>query len=223
MSGLAKSAFKFLKDLEKNNNRDWFEKQKPQYLEYKERLKTIGEEVMAGLNKKDNIEKIKMWRIYRDVRFSKDKTPYKTNFSMGWIRAGKALRGGYHLHLKPGNSFVACGFFSPESKDLLHIRKQIQQDTAPLRKILKSAGIKKTFGGMLGEQVKSSPKGFDKTDPAIDLLRHKQFYFLHELKQAEVMDKNLDKEVVKVCQKVRPFFDYMSDILTSDLNGTPLF
>jgi len=222
MSKVSKDAFKFLRAIKKNNNREWFEKNKPDFKKYHEAFKQLGEDVKHGLNKKDVIDKVKTFRIYRDVRFSKDKTPYKTNFTMSWQREGKSRRGGYYLHIQPGNNFAGCGFFSPEPKDLLHIRKQIQQDPAPLRKILKSAAIKKTFGDMMGQQVKSSPKGFDKNDPAIDLLRYKQFYFMHEFTDAEVQSDNFDKELVKVLNKTRPYLNYMTDILTTDLNGASL-
>lgn len=222
MSKISKEAFKFLRAIKKNNNREWFEKNKKDYKNHFEAFKSFGEDVKEGLNKKDVIDKVKAFRIYRDVRFSKDKTPFKTNFAMGWQREGKSRRGGYYLHVQPGNSFAGCGFFSPEPKDLLHIRKQIQQDPAPLRKILKSAGIKKTFGELLGDKVKSSPKGFDKNDPAIDLLRYKQFFFMHEFSDAEVQSDNFDKEVVKVLNKTRPYLNYMTDILTTDLNGVSL-
>lgn len=219
MSKISKDAFKFLRAIKKNNNREWFEKNKADYKKHFEAFKAFGEDVKEGLNKKDVIDKVKAFRIYRDVRFSKDKTPYKTNMAMSWQREGKSRRGGYYLHVQPGNSFAGCGFFSPDAKDLMHIRKQIQQDPAPLRKILKSAGIKKTFGELMGEQVKTAPKGFDKNDPAIDLLRYKQFYFMHEFSDAEVQSNNFDKEVVKILNKTRPYIDYMTEILTTDLNG----
>ena len=126
------------------------------------------------------IDATKIFRIYRDVRFSEDKTPYHLHRSASFKRATEKLRGGYYLRVKRGESAIIGGFFGPDSSDMLHIRKQIQQDPSPLREIIASDEVTNYFGGLHGEQVKSAPRGFNKEDPAIDLLKYKQLLLRKE-------------------------------------------
>ncbi len=219
--------FKFLKDLKKNNDREWFNANKDRYTDAHENTIAFFDALIQEMNKHDDIETVSgkkcLMRIYRDIRFSKDKTPYRAYWMGGLSRSGKALRGGYFVSIVPGNeSHIGGGFYNPNSEDLRHIRKQIQQDPAPLRKILKSKSFKDTFGELRGEKLKTAPKGFDKEDPAIDLLRHKNMYVLKKFKDSELKKEGAVKEVAKTLKKVRPFFDHMSEILTTDLNGQSL-
>jgi len=223
MSQIDKSSFKFLKQIRANNNREWFNDNKDQFKVANENAKAFLESMKNEMNKIDEIEKTKLFRIYRDVRFSKDKTPYNSHFSMSMNRAGNFRRGGYYLRITPGDTIVACGFFNPEPKDLKLIRDHIAQDDKPLRKILKSKKFKDMFGELRGEQVKSSPRGFDKNHPAIDLLKYKQLLVHRNFKDKEVLSENFLKEVVKTYKAIMPFFDYMTDILTHDLDGVPLY
>ncbi len=220
---ISKKALKFLKDLAKNNDRDWFAKNKPIYEVEHANMKAFKDALGAKMEKYDNIEKNRLHRIYRDVRFSKDKSPYKNHFSGGLSRATKLLRGGYYWHVEPGNTMVGGGFFGPNPADLKLIRQNIAFDDKPLRKIMKSTKFKKYFGNFRGQTVKTAPKGFDKEHPAIDLLRFKQFYVLRTFTDKEVTDPKFLSEVVKTFMALRPFFDYMSEILTTDLNGVPLY
>ncbi len=224
--GLPKSAFTFLRALEKNNNRPWFNDHKDKYLAEHEKMLHFVELLLTEMNQLDELEpmtpKKSLFRIYRDVRFSKDKSPYKSHFSGRMRRATKWKRGGYYYHFEPGNSIIAGGFWNPSSDDIKHIRKQIASDSKPLRKVLASAPFKKLFGSLQGDQVKTAPKGFSKDHPDIDLLRHKQFLVYRHFTNTEVHDASFLKEVVKTFKGMRPFFDHMSDILTTDLNGTPL-
>ncbi|HAP68668.1 MAG TPA: TIGR02453 family protein [Flavobacteriales bacterium] len=220
---LDKSVFKFLKDLEKNNNRDWFAENKPKYLAANEHFKALAEEINEGMQKQDHLEKMKLYRIYRDVRFSKNKAPYKNSFSGGFARATKALRGGYYLHLQPdGNSMVGGGFWAPNKEDLQRIREEIDIDPAPLRKIINSASFKKHFGELQGQQLKSAPRDFPKDHPDIDLLRYKSFIVTKTFTDKEVQSPGFAKEVLKYFGATRPFFDYMSEVLTTDGNGVSL-
>ena len=134
-------------------------------------------QVETELNTFDSIEKTKVFRIYRDVRFSKNKAPYKNNFSGGFTREGKQRRGGFFFGLEPDISTVAGGFWNPESKDLKHIREGILRDETRYRKLLESKDIKDFFGGIQGDSLKTAPKGFDKTHPSIELVRNKQSTF----------------------------------------------
>jgi len=176
VKNITPSTLKFLKDIEKNNNRDWFTKNKERYKEEHAKFKEFANAIMDEMNKNDHIEDVKVYRIYRDVRFSKDKTPYKKHFAGGLKRATKKLRGGYFFHIQPGGkSFVAGGFWAPNPPDLKRIREEIAADDQPMRKIIKAASFKKMFGTLEGEGVKTAPKGYPKDHPAIDLLRKKQF------------------------------------------------
>ncbi|MEM9821375.1 MAG: DUF2461 domain-containing protein [Bacteroidota bacterium] len=217
-----KSLFKFLKDLDKNNNRPWFNENKDRYLVAQQSMKAFTETLVNEMSYHDNIEGIRLHRIYRDVRFSKDKTPYKARFSGGMKRATKWLRGGYYFHIQPGNSLLAGGFWGPNSPDLKRIRQEIAADAKPLRKIIKAAKFKKYFGELQGDQVKTAPKGYAKDHPNIDLLRYKQFLLIHPFTDEEVQQKNFMKELVKGYKNMRPFFDYMSEVLTTDSNGVPI-
>ena len=223
MTQIDKSALKFLKDIAKNNNRDWFTKNKPRYQEAQVNLKAFLADLEKEMNKNDEIEKTKLFRIYRDVRFSKDKTPYNGHFSMSLSRAGKFRRGGYFLKIKPGETFLAAGFWNPESSDMKLIRSHIASDAKPLRKIINSKKFKDYFGELEGEQLKSAPRGFDKDHKDLDLLRYKQFIVTKHFKDSEVTSDSFLKEIVKGYKNIRPFFNYMSDILTHDLDGVPLY
>ena len=217
------SVFKFLKTLEKNNNRDWFTENKAQYVAANEHFKALAETIHAGMQEQDNIEKMKLFRIYRDVRFSKNKTPYKINFSGSFTRATEALRGGYYFHLQPGGgSFMAGGFWQPEAADLKRIREELAYDAAPFRKIINSKTFKDHFGELEGEQLKSNPRGFAKDHPNIDLLRYKSFIVTKQFTDKEVQTPGFADEVLKYFKATRPFFNYMSEVLTTDSNGVSL-
>lgn len=213
------STFQFLKAIQKNNNRPWFAENKERYVAEHENVKAFANALLDKMSHHDEIEKLRVYRIYRDVRFSKDKTPYKSNFAGGLSRATKWLRGGYYFHIEPGNSFAGGGFWSPNSADIKRIRQEIAADDKPLRKILKSASFKKYFGSLEGEMVKSAPRGYAKDHPAIDLLRYKQFLLMHPFTDEEVMAANFVGEMNKTFKAMRPFFNYMSEVLTTDENG----
>lgn len=215
--------FKFLKELEKNNERPWFNENKARYEVGQATMKEFTAALLNEMSHHDHIEGIRLHRIYRDVRFSKNKLPYKSWFSGGLKRATKWLRGGYYFHIQPGGkSFVAGGFWAPNSPDLKRIRQEIAIDDKALRKIINSARFKKYFGTIEGSQVKTAPQGYKKDHPAIDLLRYKQFIIRHFFTDAEVLDPKFIKKVSKGFQNMRPFFDYMSDVLTTDSNGVPI-
>jgi uncharacterized protein (TIGR02453 family) len=178
---------------------------------------------LRQLNLHDLIEtpsgKKSLHRIYRDTRFSNNKTPYKLNWSGSFRRATKLRRGGYYFHIEPGNSFIAGGFWSPSTPDLKRIRDEIAFDASPLRKILKSRSFISTFEELKGEQLKTTPKGFDAGNNAIDLLRFKQFLLIRKFTDKEVLSEQFLNEANKTFKNMRPFFDYMSEILSTDSNG----
>ena len=220
--GIEASTIKFLKDLEKNNNREWFQSHKVQYENTLQNIKDMSAEVKEKLSKKDLIEDAKVFRIYRDVRFSKDKAPYKNNLGVHFTRATKKLRGGYYLHIQPGESFAGGGFWSPSPEDLKRIRDEFAFDTKTIRKIISGKTFVKYFGTLNGEELKTAPSGYDRNHPGIDLIRKKQFIIGRKFTDKEVADKNFVKEVVATFEAMRPFFDYMSEVLGTDLNGEPM-
>ncbi|XZF14019.1 DUF2461 domain-containing protein [Chitinophagaceae bacterium MMS25-I14] len=223
---ISKSGFDFLKDLKKNNNREWFNEHKAAFLEEQLQVEVFADALLQELNTHDLIEtasgKKSLHRIYRDTRFSNDKTPYKTNWSGSFRRATKARRGGYYFHIEPGNTLIAGGFWAPEAQDLKRIREDIAFDPLPLKKILGSKSFVSTFGTLQGEQLKTAPKGFDPSHEAIDLLRYKQFLLIRTFTDKEVLDASFLSEVGKTFRNMRPFFDYMSAVLTTDANGLEL-
>ena len=215
------STFKYLQDLQKNNNRDWFSDHKETYLKEQQNAKDVFAEINANLQRHDEIEKSKMMRIYRDVRFSKDKTPYKAHFANSFSRLGKELRGSYFLRIRPGESFLAGGFWEPNKEDLFRIRKEIALDASEIKSILEDENYKNHFDGEFKSfsELKTAPRGFDKEHPDVDLLRKKGFIASKSFTDAEVMSPNFIEEVDKSFKALRPFFNLFSDILTTNLNG----
>ena len=226
MTPSLKPVFNFLVSLKEHNDRVWFNDHKKLYEKSHLIMIDFAESVLNEMSKHDDIEtasgKKSLFRIYRDVRFSKDKKPYKTSWSGSFKRATNTLRGGYYYHIEPGNTYIAGGFFGPNAVDLKHIRNHIDQDDAPLREILESKSVKSYFGSLIGEQVKTAPKGFDRDHASIDLLRFKQFYLKHQFSNQEVLLSDFHKNMSDGFQRLRPFFDVMSEILTTDLNGISL-
>jgi uncharacterized protein (TIGR02453 family) len=221
MMQFEKSTLQYLKDLQKNNNRDWFSETKPKYLEAQKNAKGVFAAIHEQLQLHDEIEKSKMMRIYRDVRFSHDKTPYKAHFANSYSRLGKELRGGYFLRIRPGESFLAGGFWEPSKDDLLRIRKEIELDASEIRAILADKEYQLYFGGKFESfsELKTAPRGFDKAHKDIDLLRKKGFIASRNFTDAEVLSENFIEEVTKSYKALRPFFNLFSDLLTTNLNG----
>ena len=220
---IQKTSFDFLKELSKNNNREWFAKNKNRYLAVHENMIAFADALLTEMRKHDNIEtgsgKDSLFRIYRDTRFSKDKTPYKTYRAGSFKRATKKLRGGYYFQIGPGASMAAGGFFNPEPADLLRIRQDINLNYPDWKKILSGKKMAGTFGAIKGEKVSTAPKGYSRDNPAIELLKHKQFYFERKFADKEVLGSDFLEALNQTFKNLRPYFDYMSDVLTTDLNG----
>jgi len=218
-----KSVFTFFKKLEKNNNRDWFNENKPEFKAMEKDIKAVYQAVLENLQAYDEIDKLKIFRIYRDVRFSKNKLPYKTHFGGSFHRVKPRLRGGYYLHLQPNNeSFIATGFWDPESADLMRIRKEFEMDDSDMRDIINDEKFKSIWGNLAGDEVKTAPRGFNKEHKAIDLIKKKQFIFTKKFTDKQVLDASFLNEINEAFKAIRPYFDYMSDVLTTDLNGVSL-
>lgn len=214
-----KNVLQFLDQLAKNNHKEWFTANKDQYTEAIDTYKSLITEVEKGLGVKDGLESAKVMRIYRDVRFSKDKTPYKNSFGGGFTRATKRRRGGYYLHIQPGASFIGGGFWDPEANDLKRIREEFAMDGTTIKKYTEDPTFKAYFGQITGESLKKAPKGFDPDNPNIELIRMKQYLITRPLTDAEVMASDFPQKVIDTFVAMIPFFDYMSDVLTTNLNG----
>lgn len=220
---IPKSAFDFLLELRQNNDRDWMQDHKKEYLANEEILKSFYSEVEKGLMLTDEIAKVKIFRINRDLRFRKDKTPYNSHRSVSFSRAGAQRRGGYYFRLDPGNCYMAGGFFEPNKEDLFRIRKEFEIDASEIREILNEKEFKKVFGDFIqSNAVKSAPKGFDKEHENIDLIKLKSFVVKHPFTDEEVLSENFAETLLYHFRLLRPFFDYMSSVLTTDLNGVSL-
>jgi uncharacterized protein (TIGR02453 family) len=221
------STFAFLNDLKKNNNREWFAEHKPRYEQAHQNMIQFADSLLEKLIVHDNIStasgKASLFRIYADTRFSKDKTPYKTHWGLRFARATDFLRGGIYVHIEPGNSFVGGGFFNPNADDLFRIRQDIELNYEDWNALFADARIKNTFGNLRGEQLKTAPKGFPKDHPGIEFLRHKQFLLSKTFTDQEVLSTDFASQLDETIQHLRPFFDYMSEVLTTNTNGEPLF
>jgi hypothetical protein len=225
-TSISKSTITFLSQLKANNDRNWFQAHKAQYDQEHSNMCAFVDDLIQEMNTHDLIENLSgkrsLFRIYNDVRFSKDKSPYNPRFAFSLRRMGKSRRGGYYMNIKPGNCYLACGFFNPNPADLKRIREDIDFNYKEWNKLMNRKAIKDNFGVIQGNTVATSPKGYSKEHPAIDLLRHKQFIFRHEFTDKEVLSTDFVKTVNATFKAIRPWFDYMSEVLTTDANGEAL-
>lgn len=209
----------FLKKLSKNNNRDWFEANKAAYLEAKAHFEDFVSDLLGELQKFDdslhglNPKKL-IFRIYRDVRFSKDKRPYKTNMGASFSSGGKGIgKPGYYLHIEPGNkSFVAGGLYMPDAEVLGKIRQEIDYNAKALQKIMNARKFKAVYGDFWNEDaLKTAPKGYPKDHPHIEWLKLKSFIVISDLKDAAVTKPGFLKEVVGLFKTVKPLNDFLRE------------
>lgn len=212
---------KFLKDIAKNNNREWFEKNKTRYLEVKSSFEDFLEEFHGELIKFDdslgNLNPRKQaFRIYRDVRFSKDKRPYKVNMDAGFSPGGKMIQEpGYYIHIEAGDkSFIAGGLYMPDAANLAKVRQEIDYNADKLKKILNAAAFKKVFKGLDDfDKVKTAPKGYPKDHPQIELLKNKSFIVSHYFTDAQVKDKKFVKSVAAISKTMKPLHDFLREAI----------
>ena len=218
------SAFKFINDLKANNDRNWFVANKTAYLQEHNLVAAFADGMLHELNQHDVIETPagakSMYRIYRDVRFSKNKTPFSTYWGGRFKRAGKQRRGGYYYHFEPGDkSFVMAGFWGPSAPDLKLVRDDIAFDSTPLRAILNSETFISNFGALQGDQLKTRPKGYDSEHEAVDLLRFKQYLLMRRFTDKEVLGDDFLNLANQAFKNTRHFLDYISEVLMTDTNG----
>lgn len=214
--------FEFLKTLQQNNNRPWFQEHKEWYETAKSEAYQIFLEIEKGLFELDSFQPPKFYRIYRDLRFSKDKTPYNSHFSVMFQRKKPENRGGFYVKFKPGESLVGGGFWGPVKEDMERIRTAIDLED-DLEKILKDPVLVERMGEIQGERLKRIPKGFDPNHPRKELLGLKQFLFVRPYSDEEVIREDFVENVLKDYEALRPFFQYMTEVLTTNENGEPLW
>lgn len=211
----------FLRSLSKNNNRGWFEKNKTTYLQAKDAFDQFLETLLGELTKFEdglaglNPKKL-AFRIYRDVRFSKDKRPYKVNMGAGFSPGGKMIQEpGYYLHIEPGNkSLLAGGLYMPDANNLAKIRQEIDYNTEGLLKILNDRKFKKLFPSLDDfDTLKTAPKGYVKDHPHIELLKHKSFIVSRPFSDREVKDKKFAKHVAATAKIIKPLNDFLKDAI----------
>ncbi|MBU4537548.1 MAG: DUF2461 domain-containing protein [Weeksellaceae bacterium] len=206
----------FLRNLTKNNNRDWFAENKEKYISAQENVISFVEGLIEEMGEFDEEilktdAKKSVFRIYRDVRFSKDKSPYKTNFGAG-LGMGRGNKiSGYYLHIEPGKSFLAGGVYQPEPSVLKEIRKEISMNGAEFVEILEQKEFRNNFRGLSVEsKLKRVPTGFEKDNPMAEYLKLKSFIVVHPVSDEALMNKDAAKNFAKIYQSIKPLNDFLS-------------
>lgn len=209
----------FLADLKENNGRAWFEENRARYAEARGAFMALVAELLEGLSAMDELGGVTpaecVFRINRDVRFSRDKSPYKTNMGALMGRAGrKSGARAYYFGLEPGgSSILAGGLYEPTSAELAALRESIARDSKPLRRILEAPDFARLFGGLAGDSLKTAPQGYSRDHPAIDLLRRKQFFVVRPLSDAVVTSAKLIPQALEVYRAMRPFLLYLEKVV----------
>ncbi|MEW6468591.1 MAG: DUF2461 domain-containing protein [Bacteroidota bacterium] len=217
---LQKPTLDFLKNLKKNNNKAWFDRNKPKYLEAKQDVENLVQSVIDELGKTDRsvagMDARKcVFRIYRDVRFSKDKSPYKTNMGASINPGGKKTVGtGYYIHVEPGASFVAGGIYMPETPQLNAIRQEIDYNAKEFLKIISDRQFKKFFRGFYSDDaLKNPPKGYDRDHPMISYLKLRHFIVSGDVKDSDLLSRNAVKKLVEIMKAARPLNSFIQRAL----------
>jgi len=221
---ISKDALQFLEDLKKNNNREWFLANKKRYETYKaEYLEKVGQMLDILKPKDDSLRHLEpkncTFRINRDIRFSKDKSPYKTHMGM-WFSTSGASGGnspGYYVHIEKGQSFIAAGFHNPEAQDLKKVRKEIAFFHDELEAILSDKKFKSAFADLDRENaLKTAPKDFEKDHPAIGFLKLKCFTVTAKLSDADLTDKDFIKKTADKLALAKPLNEFLNRALSID-------
>ena len=213
--------YQFLQDLSANNNREWFQSNKKAYESAKSSVETFIKELISGIQSIDNSvvgisPKDCMFRINRDVRFSKDKSPYKNNFG-GFIAKGgrNAMNAGYYLHIEQGSSFLGGGIYMPPADRLKLIRNEIYFNATAFKKIIENQDFKKYFTEIWDDnKLKNPPKDFPKDFEAIELLKFKNYTVLHSISDEQVMQTNFYQYVMEVFKTMLPLNNFLNNAIS---------
>jgi uncharacterized protein (TIGR02453 family) len=217
---LQNSTFQFLKALAKNNNREWFALHKPTYEIAKLDVIAFAEKIFQASaafdpNYKNLLAPKCVMRIYRDVRFSKNKAPYKTNFGIAYSSEGKLVGGtGCFIHIQPGASFVAGGYYLPSSEDLKKIRQEIDYNLAEFEAIIQASAFKKQFGSLsIEDKLKTAPREYPKDHIAIELLKLKSFIGIKPLSDELMCSGQAIKEIVAANKAIAPLRAFLANAI----------
>lgn len=219
---LQKSTLQFLKDIKENNHKEWMDEHRSSYESAKKDYAQLIDNIITQFGKKD--EQIAhlsasacTFRFNRDIRFSKDKSPYKINFGASINKGGKKAHGaGYYLHLEPGNSFCGGGIWMPESKDLSAIRQEIDYNWEDFQKIVTDKKFVKTYGSISFDPeytLVREPKGYEKDNPAIEYLKLKSFLALKPLSDKDFLSENIVEEIVETFSSLQPLIYFLNAAL----------
>jgi len=209
----------FLKKLSENNNRQWFSENIELYKEAKNEFDQFINKLIPQLKFIDNQINVTSakectFRIYKDVRFSKNKLPYKTNFGAYISKGGKKSNyAGFYIHLDSEKSFVGGGIYMPQPSILKAIRTEIVYNSDELRKIIKANNFKTILKELQGEKLKTAPRGYPKDHKDIDLLKFKSFFVSHELSKEQIISENLSEKIIEVCKVILPLNQYFNKII----------
>ena len=219
--GFPREGIAFMKRLKRNNNRPWFEKHRDEYESF---VKLPMQSLIAALQPHfqkfgpefDVNPKRSLFRIYRDVRFSKDKTPYKTHVAAHFVLRGKpkGVEGsGYYLHIEPGQAYLGGGIYMPDSDQLKKIRRAIAERSDQFLSILRQAKFKKEFGKLEGEKLQRVPQGYELGHPMAEWLKQKQFFVWVEWPESKCMKKEFVDEVARVYEAAAPLIRFLNDAM----------
>ena len=221
---LQTTTLKFLKDLQKNNNKPWFDTNRTVYEDAKKDFAGFIQEVIDKHAKKDSeikslIAKDCLFRINRDIRFSKDKTPYKNNFGASINKGGKqsVSSAGYYFHLQPGRSFAGGGIWMPSAEDLKKVRQEIDYNYADFKKIISSKKFKSVYGDLSHDaefKLTRLPKGYETGNPAAEYLKLKSFVSMIEIKDVDINSKELVKKTLEAFDALRPLVYFINQSLS---------
>lgn len=216
---ISKDSFHFLEKLKLNNNKPWFEKNRPLYEKARAEYLSFVTALMAGIRKIEAIPEKEpakyIQRIYRDIRFSKDKTPYKSHFSSIIDRGPENKNCPVYLHIQPGKSMFGGGIWDPSAETLRMIRQEIDYNSAGLKKITHAKEFLKLFGKISGAKLSRPPKGYSADNPNIEILKFKQLYVERHFDDNLVLSKQLIPEILKTYKAALPFFHYF-DVVTGE-------
>ncbi|MEI7595614.1 MAG: DUF2461 domain-containing protein [Bacteroidota bacterium] len=208
----------FLKELKQNNNKPWFESNKDSYLSAKINTQLWFADLLTAINEFDTLEikdpKKCMPRIYRDLRFSKDKTPYSPRLSAMIYRSKQEQKCNFYLHIEPSNSFLGGGLYVPTSSQLKLIRDDIDYDASDIKKVLNSAAFKNNYGELSGDRLIKIPKGFNPNHPEAELLKLKQYLVMHHFTDEEVCSSPFMENVIKIYKQALPLFFFFDRALS---------
>ncbi len=210
----------FLRDLRGNNNREWFEANRKRYTDARAAFESLISDLIFRFGSIEDLggatAKDCMFRINRDVRFSKDKSPYNAHMSAAIASGGRKGEGrSYYLQIQPDNeSFIGGGLYMPDSAQLGKIRDDFVDGRRGFRKIINVPKFKEYFGEVQGEALKTTPKGYPKDHPDMDLLRMKQFLATHAMTDSQIALPDLADHILDVCATIKPFVNYFHEVLS---------